>query len=61
MNGKEKDVILRAFLLYWSYQWWHVPTVHLTHCDLLLGRRHGAHAERLCANGARADHPRQRN
>lgn len=44
-----------------SYQWWHVSTVHLTHRDLLLSRGHGAHAKRLGANGARADHPRQRH
>ncbi len=44
-----------------SYQRWHVSTVHLTHCDLLLSRWHCAHAERLCANGAWADHPWQRH
>ena len=35
--------------------------MHLTHCDLLLSRGHGAHAKRLGANGAGADHPRQRH
>lgn len=44
-----------------SYQRWHVSTVHLTHGDLLLGRRHGAHAERLGADGAGADHSWQRH
>lgn len=42
-----------------SYQRWHVSTVHLTHCDLLLGRRHGTHAERLGADRARSNHPWQ--
>lgn len=44
-----------------SYKRRHVSAVHLTHRDLLLGRWHGAHAERLCANGAGTDHPRQRH
>lgn len=37
-----------------------MSTVHLTHCDLLLSRWHGAHAERLRANRAGSDHPWQR-
>lgn len=44
-----------------SYQWRHVATVHLTHGDLLLRGRHGAHAGRLGANRAKADHSRQRH
>ena len=39
----------------------HVSPVHLAHGDLLLGRGHGAHAEGLGPDGARADHPRQRH
>jgi len=38
-----------------------VSPVHLAHRDLLLGRRHGAHAERLGADGAGADDARQRH
>lgn len=44
-----------------SHQGRHVAAVHLTHGDLLLSGRHGAHAERLGADGAGADHPRQRH
>lgn len=44
-----------------SHQRRHVSTVHLTHRDLLLRGRHGAHAEGLGADGARADHPWQRH
>lgn len=35
--------------------------MHLTHGDLLLSGRHRAHAERLSADGAGADHPWQRH